>query len=138
MFLGFLIGAALVLLREMRQNGFRSPQDLEQATGVKVLAQIPRAPVTKRRRLIRYLTTKPSSAFAESVRNLRTSVMLSNVDTPPQVIMITSSLPGEGKTTQSLALAQSFASMNHRVLLIEGDIRRRTFQDISAFAARSD
>ena len=129
MFMGLLTGAALVLLREMRQNGFRSPQDLEQAIGATVLAQIPRAPVTKRRRLIRYLATKPSSAFAESLRNLRTSVMLSNVDNPPQIIMTTSSLPGEGKTTQSLALAQSFASMDRRVLLIEGDIRRRTFQE---------
>jgi capsular exopolysaccharide synthesis family protein len=102
---------------------------LETATGQTVLAQIPRAPVTKRHRLVRYLATKPASAMAESVRNLRTSVMLSNVDNPPQIIMITSSLPGEGKTTQSLALAHSFASMGRRVLLIEGDIRRRTFRE---------
>lgn len=127
--IGTILGSALVLLREMRQNGFRSPQELEQATGVNVMAQIPKAPVSKRRRLIRYLATKPSSAMAESIRNLRTSVMLSNVDQRPQVIMITSSLPGEGKTTLSMSLAQSFAGMNQRVLLIEGDIRRRVFRE---------
>lgn len=126
--LGAILGVLLVLLREMRQTGFRSPQDLELATNQRVLAQIPRAPVTKRNRLIRYLVTKTTSALAEAVRNLRTSVMLSNVDHPPQVIMLTSSQPGEGKTTQSLALAQSFASMGRSVLLIEGDVRRRTFQ----------
>lgn len=129
LFLGAVGGAGTVLLREMRATGFRSMQDLELATGMTVLAQIPRAPVAKRRRLIRYLATKPASAMAESVRNLRTSVMLSNVDNPPQVIMVTSSLPAEGKTTQSLALAQSFASMDRRVLLIEGDVRRRTFRE---------
>lgn len=129
MMLGFVIGAILVLLREIRHTGFRSTRDLEQATGETVFAQIPRAPVTKRRRLIRYLATKPASAMAEAIRNLRTSVMLSNVDHPPQIIMTTSSLPGEGKTTQSVALAQSFAGMGRRVLLIEGDIRRRTFRE---------
>ena len=129
LFLGFVIGAALVLLREMRQSGFRSAQDLEQAVGLTVMGQVPRAPITKRRRLLNYLATKPASAFSESIRNLRTSIMLSNIDHPPQVIMITSSLPFEGKTTQSLALAKSFAGMDKRVLLIEGDIRRRTFQE---------
>ncbi len=128
MFLGFCIGGALVLLREMRHNGFRSARDLEQAIGLTVLAQVPLVPISQRKRLLRYLETKPTSAMAESVRNLRTSVMLSNIDHPPQVIMMTSSLPGEGKTTQSLALAYSFASMGQRVLLIECDIRRRTLQ----------
>lgn len=128
MFLGFCIGGALVLLREQRHNGFRSAQDLEQAIGLTVLAQIPQAPVSKRKRLLSYLEAKPTSAFVESVRDLRTSVMLSNLDHPARVIMMTSSLPGEGKTTQSLALAHSFANMGKRVLLIEGDIRRRTLQ----------
>lgn len=126
--MGSIAGCALVLLREMRATGIRSPQELELATGLRVLAQIPRAPVSKRRRLVQYLANKTTSAFAEATRNLRTSVMLSDVDHPPRVIMVTSSLPGEGKTTQSLALAQSFAAMGRRVLLIEGDVRRRTFQ----------
>lgn len=137
MFMGMLLGMALVLMRELRQNGFRAAQDLEAATGISVLAQIPSAPVTRRRRLLRYLETKPASALAEAVRNLRTSVILSNVDKPPQVIMITSSLPGEGKTTQSMALAQSFASMGRKVLLIEGDIRRRVFREIFRLDTKS-
>lgn len=53
--------------------------------------------------------------------------MLSNVDHPPKVIAITSSIPGEGKTTMSLALAQNFVGMDRKVLLVEGDIRRRVF-----------
>ncbi len=126
---GLLIGCFLVLIYEMRQTGFRSAQELEQATGITVFAQIPKAPFSRRKRILNYLATKPTSAMVEAVRNLRTSVLLSNIDTPPQVIMLTSSLPGEGKTTQSLALAQSFAGMEKEVLLVEGDIRRRTFQE---------
>ena len=53
--------------------------------------------------------------------------MLSNVDTPPKVIMTCSALPGEGKTTVAMSLTLNFASMGKKVLLIEGDIRRRVF-----------
>jgi len=128
-FLGFLIGCAAVLTRELRQTAFRSAQEVEQATGLVTFGQIPRAPVTKRRRVLQYLASRPASAFVEAVRNLRTSVLMSNIDSPPKVVMVTSSLPGEGKTTLSLALAQSFAGLGKRVLLIEGDIRRRSFQE---------
>jgi capsular exopolysaccharide synthesis family protein len=77
--------------------------------------------------VLRYLAEKPASPAAEAVRNLRTSLLLSNPDRPPQIIMSTSSLPGEGKTTQSIALAQNMAAMGKRVLLIEGDVRRQVF-----------
>lgn len=126
-FLGMVFGAFMVLRREMRKSGVRSPQELEQATGYSVLAQIPKAPFN-RRRVLTHLANKPSSAMAEAIRNLRTSLLLSNLDHAPQVVMMTSSLPDEGKTTQSLALTQSFAAMGKKVLLIEGDIRRRVFQ----------
>ncbi|SIO02984.1 polysaccharide biosynthesis tyrosine autokinase [Vannielia litorea] len=124
--LGLMAGAAIVLLREGRNRSFRTPDALEAATGHAVLGQIPRIPVRSRRKVLEYLRTKTSSATAEAFRNLRTSVMLSNVDTPPKVILSTSALPGEGKTTNSIALAHNFVGMGKKVLLIEGDIRRRT------------
>lgn len=124
--LGLLTGAALVLLREMRNDGFRTARDLEAASGYTVLGQIPLMPAKSRRKTLAYLSEKPTSAAAEAVRNLRTSLMLSNVDNPPQVILSTSSLPGEGKTTNSLALAQNLLGLGKKVLLVEGDIRRRT------------
>ncbi|SHF37173.1 capsular exopolysaccharide family [Ruegeria intermedia] len=127
--LGLMLGAGLVLLREFLNNSFRTPQQLEQSTGITVMGQIPRMPVKQRKDAIRYLHEKPTSAAAEAIRNLRTSVMLSNVDQPPQVIMLTSSIPGEGKTTLTLALAQSFAGLGKRVLLIEGDLRRLVFSE---------
>ena len=126
---GCIIGSTLVILREMSYTGFRSSEEIEEATGVNVLAQLPKAPHSRRRRILRYLSTKPTSALVEAVRNLRTSILLSNIDNPPQVIMLTSSLPAEGKTTLALAMAQSFSGVGKKTLLIEGDIRRRTFQE---------
>ncbi len=127
--LGLLLGSGLVLLREFLNNTYRTSQQLEQATGITVMGQVPRLPTSKRQDALQYLREKPVSAAAEAIRNLRTSVMLSNVDRPPQVIMLTSSIPGEGKTTMALALTQSFASLNKRTLLIEGDLRRLVFSE---------
>ncbi|ATG48578.1 GumC family protein [Celeribacter ethanolicus] len=125
--LGAMIGAALALLWEMRQHGYRQASDLEAETGLSVMGQIPLLPSNNRREGLEYLADKPASAAAEAVRNLRTSVMLSGLDKTPQIIMLSSSLPGEGKTTVSFALAQNFVGLGKKVLLIEGDIRRRVF-----------
>ena len=124
--LGLMISIGLVLLRETRKTGYRTAKDLELHTGYSVLGQIPQIPARNRKRILNYLAEKPTSAAAEAVRNLRTSVLMSNVDNPPQVIVSTSSVPGEGKTTNSLALAQNLVGMGKKVLLMEGDIRRRT------------
>ncbi len=126
--LGLLLGSALVLGREFMQSTFRTAEELEQHVGRPVLGQIPRVPGRARSDIIKLLRDKPTSAAAEAVRDLRTSVLLSDAERPPQVIMTTSSVPAEGKTTVSIALAQNFAGLGKRVLLIEGDIRRRTFE----------
>ena len=125
--LGFMLSSAIVLIREIRQNTFRMAQDLERKTGYTVMGQIPLLPARARRDVLQYLVDKPASSGAEAVRNLRTSVLLSNVANPPQIIGTSSSVPGEGKTTMSLSLAQNFTGMGKKVLIIEGDIRRRVF-----------
>lgn len=125
--IGFMVAAALVLLRESGKNAFRTADELERITTYPVIGQLPLLPVRRRRDALTYLSEKPTSVAAEAVRNLRTSVLLSNVDTPPKVIMTCSSFPGEGKTTIALALAQNMSKMGKRVLLVEGDVRRRVF-----------
>ncbi|MDO6724795.1 polysaccharide biosynthesis tyrosine autokinase [Celeribacter halophilus] len=125
--LGAMVGSGIALLWEMRQNGYRLPSDLEAETGLPVMGQIPLLPTGSRRDGLDYLADKPASAAAEAVRNLRTSVMLSSVDKAPKVIMSTSSLPSEGKTTVSFALAQNLVGLGKKVLLVEGDIRRLVF-----------
>ncbi len=125
--LGMMLGAGFVLLREFTNRTVRTADDLENLTGLPVLGQVPVMPGGKRRSQIEYLAAKPTSAGAEAIRNLRTSILYSDVDSPPKVVMVTSSVPGEGKTTLSIALAQSFAGLNKKVLLIEGDLRRQVF-----------
>jgi len=127
--LGLIAGAGAVLLREMMHNGFRTAEALEGETGITVMGQLPKIPARQRRAVIEYLVEKPTSAAAEAVRNLRTSLMLSNLDRPPQVILSTSSLSGEGKTTTAISLAHNYAGLGKKVLLIEGDIRRRVFSE---------
>ncbi|SLN74421.1 Tyrosine-protein kinase ptk [Falsiruegeria litorea R37] len=125
-FLGFAIGAAIALLREIRHTGFRNAKSLERKTGISVIGQVPKIPISRRDGLLQYFTERPTSAAAEAIRNLRTSLLLSNIDNPPKVIMSTSSVPGEGKTTQAICLAQNLRGLGKSVLLVEGDIRRRT------------
>ena len=129
MVLGAVVGTALVLLREARSRSFRTAEQLESITGYATVGQVPMISSRRQRRrdTVIYLKEKPSSAAAEAIRNLRTSVMLSNLDTPPKVIMVSSSLSGEGKSTVALSLALNFSTMGKKVLVIEGDIRRRVF-----------
>lgn len=127
--LGIMLGAGLILLRELRNNTFRTADDLEAYTGYGVLGSIPKAKAHKRKDILTYAREKPTSVFVEAIRNLRTSVLLSDVDNPPQVIMFTSSVPREGKTTQSLILAQNMAGLGKKVLVIEGDVRKRVFPE---------
>ena len=126
MILGAMVGSGLVLLREFKTRTFRTANELEQHTGYTVIGQIPLIPSRHRKDTLKYLSDKPTSAAAEAIRNLRTSLMLSNLDKKPQVIVSTSSIPGEGKTTVSLSLAKFLSGLGKSVLLVEGDIRRRT------------
>lgn len=127
--LGAILGSAVILLRELKTDTFRNSEELQAATGEQVIGQIPLLPLGARQDLLQYLQDKPTSAAVEAVRNLRTSILLSQIDSPPQIIMSTSTVPGEGKTTQSISLAHNLSGLGKKVLLIEGDIRRRTLNE---------
>ncbi|WP_283180224.1 GNVR domain-containing protein [Gemmobacter sp. 24YEA27] len=121
--LGTMIGTGIVLMREMMVNRIRTPQELEALTGRSVFAQVPKIDERSRKGVLGYLARNPASAAAEAIRNLRVSILLSSSEKAPQVIMITSSVPGEGKTTTTLALAQNMTMLGRKVLVIEGDVR---------------
>lgn len=127
--LGAMLGSLFLIFRELTQSTFRTAEILEQDTGYQVIGQTPLVPVRKRSKLIEYLHERPASAAAEAIRNLRTTLLLQDIDNPPRVILSTSSVPGEGKTTQSIGLAINLAAMDQKILLIEGDIRRRVFAE---------
>jgi capsular exopolysaccharide synthesis family protein len=66
----------------------------------------------------------PKSHAAEAYRGLRSSLLLSSIDRPPRVIVVTSAFPGEGKTTTTVNTAIAFAQRGERVLLVDADLRR--------------
>ncbi|MEY8120411.1 Wzz/FepE/Etk N-terminal domain-containing protein [Falsihalocynthiibacter sp. BN13B15] len=125
--LGVFTGAGFVFLAEFFNKKFRTVEELEAGTGYLVLGEIPKIVARKRSAWLNYVITKPQSRVAESIRNLRTSLLSSNVGRAPKVVMVTSATAGEGKTSVSLALAASVSALQKKVLLVECDIRRRTF-----------
>ena len=124
--IGFIIGAGIVLMREFRFSGYRSINELRDNSGYRVLASVPFISVKHKKSAISYLKNNPNSLVAEAVRNMRTSILMSQLDIIPQVIMFTSSVPKEGKTMLTFALAQNMVGLGKRILLIEADIRRST------------
>jgi succinoglycan biosynthesis transport protein ExoP len=132
-FAAIVIGMILAFLIESLDTGLRSVADIESVSGLPSLALIPRARRTGvdvsnlsvAQRNLGSLSS-PKSQFTESFRALRTSLLLSTAGRMPQVILLTSATPSEGKTTVSTNLACVFAQNNVRVLLIDGDLRRPT------------
>lgn len=127
--LGLVFALGVTLARELRNTTFRSARDLSEFSGLDVIGQMPRARLRMRRRLLDHINQKPGSAEAEAVRDLRTSILLSRSGRVPKVIACTSALAGEGKTVTTISLAQNFAALNRRVLLIEADLRRSVFAE---------
>ncbi|MFK7941975.1 MAG: GumC family protein, partial [Paracoccaceae bacterium] len=123
---GLALGLGLVALLESLSNTFRATAEISQRTGLPVLASLPHAGRRRRRRLLDYIREKPNSALAEAVRKLRTALFLSNLDAPPRVVAITSSVPGEGKSTTALLLAHMSQQMNKSAIVVDCDIRRPT------------
>ena len=123
--IGLIIGGSLIIFWELRFSGFRSVNDLRDNSGYSVLAGVPLIPLRDRKTTISYFKTKPNSMVSEAVRNLRTSILMSNPNQDKKVIMLTSSIPKEGKTILTYALAQNMVGLDKRILLIEADIRRR-------------
>ncbi|MEM9147362.1 MAG: polysaccharide biosynthesis tyrosine autokinase [Pseudomonadota bacterium] len=125
---GLFFAITIVVLRERMNGTFRTADELEARTGLAVLGSIPMANLPKRKQFLDFLARRPGSSFAEAIRNLRTSVMLANVDAPAQVVMISSGLPAEGKSTTAIALAHISRSLGKSVLIMECDLRRRSFR----------
>jgi len=120
--LSMLAAGTSVLLREFFDRGVRSPEEAENAVGLPVIATIPQIAQSDP---AAYVVKKPMSDFAESIRNLRTSLFMARNSAPPKVVAMMSALPHEGKTTTTLALGRQCAESGARVLVVDADMRRR-------------
>ncbi|MDT8344301.1 MAG: polysaccharide biosynthesis tyrosine autokinase [Thermohalobaculum sp.] len=127
LFLGAFAGVSYVLVTGTWDTRFKLPNEIPDATGLALLGTVPVAPARSRRRLFERLVAPGTSDLSESLRNIRTSIQLANMDQPPKVVMVTSSMPAEGKTSLSLGLAIVTAATRKKVLIVECDMRRRIF-----------
>ena len=139
---GLIGGMGLALLREYLDNTVKNPDDVESLSRLPSLAVVPafsgsdgdhRGRFQKllrgsgngfQERVALLSHSEPQSQISEAFRALRTSLLLSQADRPPQVILVTSALPHEGKTTAAVNIGVTLAQLGDRTLLVDGDLRK--------------
>jgi succinoglycan biosynthesis transport protein ExoP len=120
--IGILLGVSVAFLLERLDNGFRTSDQIEKLLGLGTLGLVPA--VTRREPPQDVIVNHPTSQYSEAIRSVRTVLRYSDIDHPPKVVLVTSSLPGEGKTVFAASLARSVARSGGRALLIDCDLRR--------------
>ncbi|AOE83150.1 GumC family protein [Pseudomonas sp. TCU-HL1] len=123
--LALFVGVGLTLLLDALNNTFKSTEQVEARLNIPVLGILPLLKNQERSQLAHMFSADKDKSFSESIRTIRTGVVLSGIDDPHKVMVITSSIPGEGKSTVSANLAFALGQME-RVLLIDADLRRPT------------
>ena len=144
--LSLAFGAALALFLEYLDDTVRSTDDVENLLRLPALAVIPSIEGAKGRRLLAssnaaangngdlrselLISADSRSSLAEAYRQLRTSVLLSTAGHAPKTLLVTSSVPSEGKTTTAVNTAISLSQTGVKVLVIDGDMRRPRLHNI--------
>ena len=122
LFLGLLLGVGAALLRETLDTKIRSERDVAQVTERSLLGSVVFDPAAPEHPIV--MQDDPHGQRAESIRRLRTNLQFVDVDSGPRSILVTSSVPSEGKTTTVVNLAAALADAGSRVLLVDADLRR--------------
>ncbi|MDH4414442.1 MAG: polysaccharide biosynthesis tyrosine autokinase [Rhizobium sp.] len=118
--ISLLLAASVIYLAELVNNAFSSSDQVEKELGLPVLGVLPLVTELE----LEQQLGNPQSALSETYRSLRTSLQFSGSDGAPATLLVTSSEPGEGKSTSVIKLAEDFASLGGRVLIIDADMRK--------------
>jgi capsular exopolysaccharide synthesis family protein len=121
--LGILLGALISLLLERLDNTLKSADDVEEKLERPMLTMLPLLGAAEAKSVGRHYLEDPTSVFSEAIRTARTGVLLSASDEPNPTLLVTSSVPGEGKTAVAINFALAEAQTK-RALLIDADLRR--------------
>lgn len=125
---GLFLGLALAFLREQLDSTFKSGRMVEEKLGLPLFGVV-QSMNDDIEGVERYYLENTRSVFSEAINHIRTGVMYSDVDNPPQVLVVTSSVQSEGKTTLASNLALSYAQLGS-TLLIDADLRRPRIKHI--------
>lgn len=120
-----VIGVALALISELLDFGFRNLSQIETYTGLPTMGLVPIISGLKAQGKLPHEIAfeRPNSAYGEAIRTLRTSLLLSRADQPPRSIVVTSSVPSEGKTAMALSLACTAAKSGQKTIILDCDLR---------------
>jgi succinoglycan biosynthesis transport protein ExoP len=119
--LGILLGCGIAIVLDMLDNTVKTPDEVQEKLGVPLLGSLPKMKPDRQGEFEQYWQ-KPRGLFAESMRTIRTGVVLSGLDEPAKIIVVTSTLPGEGKSTIAINLGAALAQME-KTLVIGADLR---------------
>ncbi|MBB2991271.1 receptor protein-tyrosine kinase [Mycolicibacterium iranicum] len=122
--LGLALGIGIAVVRDMLDNTVKDRETVERITGSGIVGSVPLDKDRRKQPAISF--DNDNSAIAEAFRKLRTNLQFLAVDNPPRVIVVTSSMPSEGKSTTAINLALALAEAEHKVVLVDGDMRRPT------------
>jgi len=125
--LGLLLGLGLALLRDLLDTTLKNEKDCSEVTDATVIGGIAFDPEASKNPLI--VQADPHGARAEAFRTLRTNLQFVDAASHPRSIVITSSVPGEGKTTTTANLAITMAAGGPRICVVEADLRRPRLLD---------
>jgi polysaccharide biosynthesis transport protein len=122
--LGALLAAvALAFLIERLDNTVKTSHEVEQRLATPSLGVVPFTRVKRGQQLERVFLDEPQTSVAEAIRTIRSAVLLSALDSPKKVVVVTSSIPEEGKTTIAANLAMALGQVK-KTLLVDSDMRR--------------
>ena len=120
--LGALLGVVIAVVRDRMDDSVKTADALEKATGVGLLADIPRDEQRRTKPLVLFESDR--SAFANAFRELRINLRFLQIAEGPRVLVITSAVPAEGKTMTAVNLSLAMAEAGHNVVIVDGDLRR--------------
>ncbi len=133
LFLALVVGIAQAIIREILDNTFKSSDEVETKLNLPVMGIVPQVPRNLRKQVSHLFQRNEEKRFCEAIRTIRTNITLTEGNQPRQVLVVTSTAPGEGKSSVSANLAFAMAQLN-RVLLIDADLRRATLDQTFEFA----
>jgi capsular exopolysaccharide synthesis family protein len=122
---GLLLGIGLAFLRDSLDQSIKSTEDLERFTGLPILGSIPKPDGKAKKNLALACKTAPDTQFSQAYRIFAANMKLQDHETD-QVLLVTSTMGEEGKSTTACNLACAYAQMGMRVLLIDADLRLPT------------